>query len=145
MYPLPPTRISGRTWGALPLLADPGKAAGSVTGLVDLEFVFTGFSTDLAYGTGSLAGLKEAYGIEFGGVLGEMLHPAADTEYTLNVASTISTDSADTWALNFGAGTGINEGNLVITISGLSIPEPTTSTLSLLALVALAARRRRRK
>lgn len=140
------TGISGITNGAaLTLLADPGKAAGSVTGLVDLEFVFTGFSTDLAYGTGSLAGLKEAYGIEFGGVLGEMLHPAADTENMLNVASTISTDSADTWALNFGAGTGINEGNLVITISGLSIPEPTTSTLSLLALVALAARRRRRK
>ncbi|MBQ9829191.1 MAG: PEP-CTERM sorting domain-containing protein [Akkermansia sp.] len=38
----------------------------------------------------------------------------------------------------------MNAGDLVITISGLSIPEPATSTLSLLALAALAARRRRR-
>ena len=37
----------------------------------------------------------------------------------------------------------VNEGLLSIEIVGLSVPEPTTATLSLLALAALAARRRR--
>ncbi|MBQ2869536.1 MAG: hypothetical protein IJE88_05870 [Akkermansia sp.] len=46
--------------------------------------------------------------------------------------------------VTYSAGTGENVGMLVITINGLNVPEPATSTLSLLALAALAARRRRK-
>lgn len=42
------------------------------------------------------------------------------------------------------AGEGSNVGMLTITINGLNVPEPTTSTLSLLALAGLCARRRRK-
>ena len=40
--------------------------------------------------------------------------------------------------------TGTNDGSLNITMLAMSVPEPTTATLSLLALAALAARRRRK-
>ncbi len=141
------TGISGITNGAtLTLLADLSMPAGSAAGLVDLEFVFTGFNTGMEYATGSLAGLKEAYGIEFGGILGNLLNqpePVVAAE-TLRAGESSGATTADTFTVSYGAGTGAQVGCLVITISGLNVPEPATSTLSLLALAALAARRRRK-
>jgi hypothetical protein len=52
-------------------------------------------------------------------------------------------NSTPTVSYGYAAG-GSNVGMLTITITGLNVPEPTTSTLSLLALAALAARRRRK-
>ncbi|MBR2313615.1 MAG: autotransporter-associated beta strand repeat-containing protein, partial [Akkermansia sp.] len=141
------TGISGITKGTtLTLLADLSMPEGSTAGLVDLEFVFTGFNTNLAYATGSLAGLKEAYGIEFGGILGNLLNqpePVVAAE-TLRAGESSGATTADTFTVSYGAGTGAQVGSLVITIAGLNVPEPATSTLSLLALAALAARRRRK-
>ncbi len=137
--------ISGISNGAtLTLLADLSIPEGSALGMVDLEFVLTGFNTTREYATGSLTGLKENYGIEFGGYLGELLNTSAVTVNALNMERAIRMTSTEAWVLNYGAGSGINEGNLVITISGLSIPEPATSTLSLLALAMLCARRKRK-
>ncbi len=139
------TGISGISNGTtLTLLADLSIPTESAKGLVNLEFVFTGFNTGQAYAPGTLAGLKDAYGIEFGGLLGELLYPEVGAAYTLNTDRAINMTEADTWGLSFGAGTGINEGSLVITFSGLTIPEPATSTLSMLALAALIVRRRRK-
>ena len=73
--------------------------------------------------------------------LGQML---ADVEWTMvekpNGTETASAES--TAGVTYY--TDQNVGALVITINGLNVPEPTTSTLSLLALAALAARRRRK-
>ncbi len=141
------TGISGITNGAtLTLQADLSMPAGNAVGLVDLEFVFTGFNTGMEYATGSLAGLKEAYGIEFGGILGNLLNqpePVVAAE-TLRSGESTATTTADTFTVSYGAGTGAQVGSLVITIAGLNVPEPATGTLSLLALAALAARRRRK-
>lgn len=141
------TGISGITNGAtLTLMADLNMPAGNAVGLVDLEFVFTGFNTGMEYATGSLAGLKEAYGIEFGGILGNLLNqpePVVAAE-TLRAGESTATTTADTFTVSYGAGTGAQVGSLVITIAGLNVPEPATGTLSLLALAALAARRRRK-
>lgn len=141
------TGISGITNGAtLTLQADLNMLAGNDVRLVDLEFVFTGFNTGMEYATGSLAGLKEAYGIEFGGILGNLLHQpeAVVAAETLRAGESTATTAANTFTVSYGAGTGAQVGSLVITISGLNVPEPATSTLSLLALAALAARRRRK-
>lgn len=142
------TGISGLTNGAvLTLVADPSVPVGGATALVDLEFVLTGFSTGPHYSAGSLTGLKETYGIEFGGWLARLLNPAAETVAAAEVLSegeTVSQKSAGVYTVSYGAGSGTNVGNLVICISGLQVPETSTSTLSLLALVGLAARRRRK-
>jgi hypothetical protein len=52
-------------------------------------------------------------------------------------------EAAPTVSYGYAAG-GSNVGTLTITITGLNVPEPTTSTLSLLALAGLCARRRRK-
>ncbi len=140
--------VSGIINGAtLTLVADPSIPMGGATAMVDLEFVFTGFSTETAYAAGSLAGLESAYGIKFGGLLGELLQVATESVAaadTLSAGESISHAAAASCTVSYGAGTGSNVGSLVITISGLSVPEPATATLSLLALAALAVRRRRK-
>ena len=64
---------------------------------------------------------------------------------TADVTATADTGSGVP-SVNYGfsAGEGGSVGTLTITISGLNVPEPTTSTLSLLALAGLCARRRRK-
>lgn len=63
---------------------------------------------------------------------------------TAAVRTLAAVETAGVPTVQYAAGTGDNVGSLVITISGLNVPEPTTSTLGLLALAALAARRRRK-
>ncbi len=63
---------------------------------------------------------------------------------TAAVRTLAAVETASVPTVQYAAGTGDNVGSLVITISGLNVPEPTTSTLGLLALAALAARRRRK-
>ncbi|MBR3902334.1 MAG: autotransporter-associated beta strand repeat-containing protein [Akkermansia sp.] len=140
--------ISDITNGAtLTLVPDFGEHMTGAMGVVDIEFVLEGFHTDHAYAVGTLAGLKEAYGIELGGMLGELLHPSAGADGengSLSLLGSSSMSSSHTYSVSYGAGTGDNSGNLVISISAVNVPEPVTSTLGLLSLAAFAARRRRR-
>ncbi len=62
----------------------------------------------------------------------------ASTENTVVTQSSVPT-------VTYSAGTGENVGTLVITISGLNVPEPTSATLGLAALMMLCARRRRKE
>lgn len=62
-----------------------------------------------------------------------------------NTPAALTEGGAPTVSYGFtSAGEGSNVGMLTITINGLNVPEPTTSTLSLLALAGLCARRRRK-
>ena len=62
-----------------------------------------------------------------------------------NAPAALTEGGAPTVSYGFtSAGEGSNVGMLTITINGLNVPEPTTSTLSLLALAGLCARRRRK-
>ena len=83
--------------------------------------------------------------VGFDGWLGTMLENQNATYQVADGAAAVSEGaSAPTVSYGYAAGGGGgNVGTLVITISGLNVPEPTTATLSLLALAALAARRRR--
>ena len=130
----------------LTLAPDLSASVTGTKGIVDLEFVLVGFRTDKAYTVGTLAGLKEAYGIEFGGMLGNLLNPpagAGSRGESLSLFNAANMAATSAYSVSYGAGTEANLGNLVISISGLNVPEPITSTLSILSLVALAARRRR--
>ena len=82
--------------------------------------------------------------VGFDGWLGTMLENQNATYQVADGAAQVS-EGASTPAVSYGyaAGEGGNVGTLTITIAGLNVPEPTTSTLSLLALAALTARRRR--
>ncbi len=79
--------------------------------------------------------------------LGQLLTAQGATAYvsgTVETPASVSEGgSTGGVSVSYSAATGGNVGT-VITISGLNVPEPATSTLSLLALAALAARRRRK-
>ena len=83
--------------------------------------------------------------VGFDGWLGTMLENQGATYQVADGAAQVAEGNSAP-AVSYGytaGGGGGNVGTLVITISGLNVPEPTTATLSLLALAALAARRRR--
>ena len=84
--------------------------------------------------------------VGFEGWLGTMLENQGATYQVADGAAQVAEgNSAPTVSYGYAAGDGgSNVGMLTITINGLNVPEPTTSTLSLLALAALAARRRRK-
>ena len=79
--------------------------------------------------------------------LGQLLTAQGATAYVSGAVETPASvsegGSTGGVSVSYSAATGGNVGT-VITISGLNVPEPATSTLSLLALAALAARRRRK-
>ncbi|MBQ6942567.1 MAG: PEP-CTERM sorting domain-containing protein, partial [Akkermansia sp.] len=78
--------------------------------------------------------------------LGQLLTAQGATAYVSGAVETPASvsegGSTGGVSVSYSAATGGNVGT-VITITGLNVPEPATSTLSLLALAALAARRRR--
>ncbi len=79
--------------------------------------------------------------------LGQLLTAQGATAYVSGAVETPASvsegGSTGGVSVSYSAATGSNVGT-VITITGLNVPEPATSTLSLLALAALAARRRRK-
>ena len=77
--------------------------------------------------------------------LGQLLSSQGANAYvsgSLDAPASVS-EGGSSVSVSYSAATGDNVGT-IITITGLNVPEPTTSTLSLLALAALAARRRRK-
>ena len=92
--------------------------------------------------TGSITDLNAA-GIYLGGWLGELLADQGVVQESVgNLESPeVPGDSVPTVSYTYSTE---NNVGMIISIHGLSVPEPTTTTLSLLALCALAARRRRR-
>ena len=92
--------------------------------------------------TGGITDLNAA-GIYLGGWLGEMLAAQGVAQEGMgNLESPeVPGDSIPTVSYTYSTE---NNVGMIISIHGLSVPEPTTTTLSLLALCALAARRRRK-
>ena len=89
---------------------------------------------------------NEAWGelVGFSGWLGTMLEEQGAI-FAGAAGDPVAQSTAPSVSYGYSAGSGgSNVGTLVITINGLNVPEPTTSTLSLLALAGLCARRRRR-
>ena len=81
--------------------------------------------------------------VGFEGWLGTMLEEQNAT-FAGAAGEPVAQSSAPSVSYGYTAGSDGNVGTLVITINGLNVPEPTTSTLSLLALAGLCARRRRK-
>ena len=89
---------------------------------------------------------NEAWGelVGFSGWLGTMLEEQGAI-FAGAAGDPVAQSTAPSVSYGYSAGSGgSNVGTLVITINGLNVPEPTTSTLSLLALAGLCARRRRK-
>ena len=79
--------------------------------------------------------------VGFEGWLGTMLLEQG----AIYAGEPVGQSSAPSVSYGYSAGSGgSNVGTLTIIINGLNVPEPTTSTLSLLALAGLCARRRRK-
>ena len=110
-------------------------------GKYDLSVTLSGFSmdsyTNLADGSGLL--------IAADSWLGKLLAQSNNANVQISISQVAAGEAA---VAGGGAATGVSysTGNVgtIITINGLNVPEPTTSTLSLLALAGLCARRRRR-
>ncbi len=84
--------------------------------------------------------------VGFDGWLGTMLENQNATYQVADGAAQVS-EGASAPAVSYGyaaGGGGGNVGTLVITISGLNVPEPASATLGLAALMMLCARRRRK-
>ena len=114
--------------------------AGDAHGTYDLTITLSGFGDGFAV-TEAILGLV---GFDSTSWLGQAL-VSQKAEYTVVTEQTPATaGEGGVPTVSYAAGTGASVGSLVITISGLNVPEPATSTLSLLALAALAARRRRK-
>ena len=89
---------------------------------------------------------NEAWGelVGFSGWLGTLLEEQGAV-FAGSAGDPVAQSTAPSVSYGYSAGSGgSNVGTLVITINGLNVPEPTTSTLSLLALAGLCARRRRK-
>ena len=122
------------------LTADPSLDVDGAFGTYTLTFTLNvNLGEGLTEGSVNWSSL-----VGFDGWLGSML--ATQMPDTLNVGelpAELGQDAGPSVSYNYTAGD--NVGSLVITINGLNVPEPATSTLSLMALTALAARRRRKK
>ena len=109
-------------------------------GVYDISITLNGYGAGYDFSTLG-DDIKNLVQFDADSWLGQML---ADVEWTMvekpNDTETASAES--TAGVTYY--TDQNVGELVITIHGLNVPEPTTSTLSLLSLAALCARRRRR-
>ncbi len=114
--------------------------ASDAHGTYDLTITLSGFGEGFAV----TQDILDMVGFDSTSWLGQAL-VSQKAEYTVVTEQTPATaGEGGVPTVSYAAGTGANVGSLVITISGLNVPEPATSTLSLLALAALAARRRRK-
>ena len=112
-------------------------------GTYDLSITLSGFGSDFVIEDNAILGMVK---FDASSWLAQALEEQ-DAEWRAEItASTENTVVAQSCVptVTYSAVTGENVGMLVITINGLNVPEPATSTLSLLALAALAARRRRK-
>ncbi len=136
-----PSLTLGATGASLVITVDPSADANGIYQDYTLTF---NLNVNLDSVPVSVEDWKALVGFE--GWLGTMLeNQGATYQVTDGAAQVAEGNSAPTVSYGYAAGDGgSNVGMLTITINGLNVPEPTTSTLSLLALAALAARRRRK-
>ena len=114
--------------------------AGDAHGTYDLTITLSGFGDGFTVTQDILS----MVGFDSTSWLGQAL-VSQKAEYTVVTEQTpVTAGESGVPTVSYAAGTGASVGSLVITITGLNVPEPATSTLSLLALAALAARRRRK-
>ncbi len=119
---------------------DPWADCGVEPNVYDMSF-----SMNLTLGADftveSLTGEDWRELVSFGGGLGELLDLQGATY--LSPADEVASITGNPYVFyDYEVTDGI--GSLVVTVHGVTVPEPTTATLSLLALAALAARRRRK-
>ena len=141
VYDSPVTGITLSAGSTLTLAMDPTNNSFRDYNLV---INMQGFAYDggsLA-ATGGIADLN-ASGIYLGGWLGELLAAQGVAQDGVGNLESPEVPSGSVPMVSYTYSTDNNVG-MIISIHGLSVPEPTTTTLSLLALTALAARRRRR-
>ena len=122
-------------------LGDLGSQAGLVyEKTYDLTITLSGFTMDYEAGTGLLFAADSW--------LGQLLAGQGAAEYVSGSLETPAELASNTTVtVEYAGMTGEGGANVgtIITITGLTvIPEPTTTTLSLLALCGLVARRRRK-
>ena len=122
-------------------LGDLSSYAAMGPGKYDLSITLSGFSMadfEGAYADSALQFAADSW-------LGQLLAQSNNAGVQITIAQAEAGAAA---ADAGGASTGVSysTGNVgtIITINGLNVPEPTTSTLSLLALAGLCARRRRK-
>ena len=123
------------------LTADPSLDVNGAFGTYTLTFTL-----DVNLGAGFTEGsIDWSSLVGFDGWLGSMLATQMPEMPDVGeMPAELSQEAGPSVSYNYTAGEGSNVGSLVITINGLNVPEPATSTLSLIALAALAARRRRK-
>ena len=123
------------------LTADPTLDVNGAFGTYTLTFTL-----DVNLGAGFTEGsIDWSSLVGFDGWLGSMLATQMPEMPDVGeMPAELSQEAGPSVSYNYTAGEGSNVGSLVITINGLNVPEPATSTLSLIALAALAARRRRK-
>ena len=116
---------------------------GDQHGTYDLTITLTGFGEGFDFS--SIASQVVFDGDSWlGKLLSDVTPVVTGSSLSEGVAAVENSAGAPTVTYTSTAASGGNVGSLVITINGLNVPEPATSTLSLLALAALAARRRRK-
>ena len=141
VYDSPVTGITLSAGSTLTLAMDPTNNSFRDYNLV---INMQGFAYDggsLA-ATGGIADLSAA-GIYLGGWLGELLAAQGVVQEGVGNLESPEVPGGSVPTVSYTYSTDNNVG-MIISIHGLSVPEPTTTTLSLLALTALAMRRRRK-
>ncbi|MBP3499449.1 MAG: hypothetical protein J6J97_05120 [Akkermansia sp.] len=133
------------TGSQLLLSADPTVDANGIFGTYNLTLTLNyTLAGDLA--SAETVNWQDLVG--FTGILGDLLTaqtPEATVDLAEGEAAVAASGTAPTVEYTYRApADGAQVGTLVIAINGLNVPEPATSTLSLLALAALCARRRRK-
>ena len=121
-------------------LGDLSSYAAMGPGKYDLSITLSGFSMADFVGAYADSALQFAADSWLGKLLAQSNN--ANVEISISQAADVGEAAAA------GAATGVSYSTgsvgTIITITGLNVPEPTTSTLSLLALAGLCARRRRK-
>lgn len=124
--------------GAVLNVADGGLAMGSTLTLQ--EGVLLGDSTLARVQSLRVGEFTTLFSGVDGLTLGNTEYTTISTEDSI-LASPYFSNLSNNYVLSY---TGTDNGSLIITMISAAVPEPTTTTLSLLALSALAARRRRK-
>ena len=141
VYDSPVTSLSLAAGSTLTLAMDPSNNAFRDYNLI-INMQGFEYESGILSATGGIADLNAA-GIYLGGWLGELLAAQGVAQEGMgNLESPeVPGDSIPTVSYTYSTD---NNVGMIISIHGLSVPEPTTTTLSLLALTALAMRRRRK-